>query len=84
MRENISSGTKWESEVGYSRLVKAGPMIFVSGTTSVDENGNIVVIGDSSEQAKFIIKKIEKSLKEVNATLLNVVRTRIFITNIED
>ncbi|MGD9535528.1 MAG: Rid family hydrolase [Candidatus Nitrosocosmicus sp.] len=84
MRENISSGTKWESEVGYSRLVKAGPMIFVSGTTSVDENGNIVVIGDSSEQAKFIIKNIEKSLKEVNATLLNVVRTRIFITNIED
>lgn len=59
-------------------------MIFVLGTTSVDENGNIVGIGDSFEQAKFIIKKIEKSLKEVNVTLLNVVRTRIFITNIED
>jgi enamine deaminase RidA (YjgF/YER057c/UK114 family) len=84
VRQNISSGTHWELEIGYSRLVKVGPMIFVSGTTSVDENGNIVGIGDSFEQAKFIIRKIEKSLKEVNATLLNVVRTRIFTTNIED
>lgn len=84
MRQNISSGTKWELEVGYSRLVKAGPMIFVSGTTAVDEKGNVVGGGDSYQQTKYILQKIEKALKEVNATLLNVVRTRIFTTNIED
>ncbi|MDF0680921.1 MAG: RidA family protein [Candidatus Nitrosocosmicus sp.] len=84
MRQNISTGSTWESEVGYSRLVKSGHLIFVSGTTSVDEEGNIVGLGDSYEQTKYVIQKIHMVLRKVNANLSDITRTRIFTTRIDD
>jgi enamine deaminase RidA (YjgF/YER057c/UK114 family) len=63
MRQNFSTGSTWESEVGYSRLVRSGSLIFLSGTTSVDEDGNIVGLGDSYEQAKYVIQKIHMVLR---------------------
>ncbi|VFJ14529.1 RidA family protein [Candidatus Nitrosocosmicus franklandus] len=82
MRRNVSSGTKWELEVGYSRLVKIGPMIFVSGTVAVDEDGDIVGLGGSYTQTKYIIQKIGRSLEQVGANLSSIVRTRIFTISI--
>lgn len=83
-RENFLSGSPWESKVGYSRLVKFGSFVFVSGTTAIDENGNVVGVGNSYKQTKYIIQKIEKSLNMVNTSLTEVVRTRIYTTNIEE
>ena len=83
-RINISSGTKWEDIVGYSRAVRIGNIIEVAGTTAVDENGDIVGIGDPGEQTKFILSKIEKALTSAGATIEDVVRTRMFVTNIDD
>lgn len=83
-RINISSGTKWEDIVGYSRAVRIGNIIEVAGTTAVDENGQIVGLGDPAEQTKFIFSKIEKALASAGATLHDVVRTRMFVTNIAD
>ncbi len=82
-RVNISSGASWEEKVGYSRVVKVDNHIFVTGTVAVDDDGEI--IGDTAfEQTDFIISKIEKFLNKVDATLKDVVRTRIFVTNIDD
>ncbi|MEE9430124.1 MAG: RidA family protein [Melioribacteraceae bacterium] len=82
-RINISSGTPWEDKVGYSRVVKVGNHIFVTGTVAINDDGNIV--GKTAfEQADFIISKIEQYLHKVNTTLKDVVRTRIFVTNIKD
>lgn len=81
-RKNISSGATWEAAVGYSRAVKAGPFIYVSGTTSVGENGEIVGEGDVYAQTKRIFEIIEKALSEAGASLKHVVRTRMFITDI--
>jgi enamine deaminase RidA (YjgF/YER057c/UK114 family) len=81
-RLNISSGAKWEDIVGYSRAVKIGNVIEVAGTTAVDENGNTVGINDPYEQTKFIIAKIEKALILAGASLKDVVRTRMFVTDI--
>ena len=83
-RNNIFSGSIWESIIGYSRLVKYGQQIFISGTTSIDEKGNIVGEGDAYLQTKNIIQIIEKSLKKTNANLTNIVRTRVFVTNIQE
>lgn len=83
-RINISSGTKWEDVVGYSRAVRIGNMIEVAGTTAVDEKGQVVGLGDPGEQAKFILSKIEKALTSAGATLNDVIRTRMFVTNIAD
>jgi enamine deaminase RidA (YjgF/YER057c/UK114 family) len=83
-RINISSGAKWEDIVGYSRAVRIGDIIEVAGTTAVDENGEVVGLGDSGEQTKFILSKIERALISTGATLKNVVRTRMFVTNIAD
>lgn len=80
-RVNISSGAKWEEIVGYSRAVRIGNVIEVSGTTAVNENG-IVGKGDAYEQTKFILSKIETALNQAGAVLEDVIRTRIFITNI--
>ena len=81
-RLNISSGVKWEDIVGYSRAVRIGDLIEVAGTTAVDENGRVVGINDPYEQTTFILSKIEKALIAAGGTLKDVVRTRIFVTDI--
>jgi enamine deaminase RidA (YjgF/YER057c/UK114 family) len=81
-RLNIASGAKWEDIVGYSRAVRVGSVIEVAGTTAVDEYGQVVGINDPYEQARFILSKIEKALIEAGASLEDVVRTRIFVTDI--
>ena len=83
-RINISSGAKWEDIVGYSRAVRIGNVIEVAGTTAVDENGQVMGLNDPGEQTKFILSKIEKALTATGATLKDVVRTRMFVTNIAD
>ena len=83
-RINISSGNRWEELVGYSRAVRIGNIIEVAGTTAVDEQGQVVGPGDAGEQTRFILTKIEKALGSAGATLNDVVRTRMFVTNIAD
>ena len=82
MRTNYSSGAKWENIVGYSRAVKTGNTIEVSGTVAVDDNGNTVGINDAYTQTRFIIQKIEKVLQQAGASLKDVVRTRMLVTDI--
>lgn len=80
--KKISSGAKWEDIVGYSRAIKAGNRVMVTGTTSVDENGEIVGKGDTYLQTKYIFQKIEKYLKEAGSSLEQVVWNRMFVTDI--
>ncbi len=80
-RKNISSRTQWEDIVGYSRAVRIGNIIEVAGTTAVDGD-KIIGEGDAYAQTKFIFQKIEKALKEAGAELNDVVRTRMFVTDI--
>jgi enamine deaminase RidA (YjgF/YER057c/UK114 family) len=81
-RLNISSGVIWEDIVGYSRAVKIGNLIEVAGTTALDEAGNLVGLNDAYQQTKYAIAKIEKALNSAGASLKDVVRTRLFITDI--
>jgi len=81
-RRKYSSGMKWESVVGYSRAIRVGNRIYVTGTTATDENGNIVGINDAYAQTVQIIKNIERALQALDATLENVVRTKMFVTDI--
>ena len=80
-RQNFSSGAKWESIVGYSRAVRVGNQVWVTGTVAADENG-VVGAGDVYEQARFVLQKIEKVLVQAGATLSDVVQTRIYVTDI--
>lgn len=81
-RTNYSSGAIWEDKVGYSRAVKLGNQIEVSGTVASDEAGNVVGKDNAYAQTKFILQKIEKVLHEAGASLSDVVRTRMFVTDI--
>lgn len=83
-RQNISSGTKWEGFVGYSRAVRIGNWIAVSGTTASDENSQPIAVGDPYGQTIYALRKIERALKQAGASLENVIRTRIFIVNTPD
>jgi enamine deaminase RidA (YjgF/YER057c/UK114 family) len=81
-REHYSSGAKWESAVGYSRAVRVGSRIYVTGTTATGAEGEIVGIGDGYAQTVQAIMNINRALKGLNAGLENVVRTRMFVTDI--
>lgn len=80
-RQLIASGAKWENIVGYSRAVRIGNIIEVSGTTAVEKD-RIVHVDDAYRQTRYVIQKIEKALKEAGASLEDVIRTRMFVTDI--
>lgn len=81
-RTNYSSGAKWEDIVGYSRAVRVGNVIEVTGTVAVDDDGEVAGNDDPYEQTRFVIKKIEKVLQRAGASLKDVIRTRMFVTDI--
>jgi enamine deaminase RidA (YjgF/YER057c/UK114 family) len=83
-RRRISSGTPWESLAGYSRAVRVGNTVWVSGTTASDADGNLQGGEDAYQQARYIFSKIERALSEAGASLRDVVRTRVYVARLDD
>lgn len=81
-RLHVLSGAPWEEIVGYARAVRIGNVVEVAGTTAVDERGDVVGVNDPGVQTRFILQKIEKALLQAGATLQDVIRTRLFVTDI--
>ncbi|GBL37591.1 rutC family protein in vnfA 5'region [Anaerolineaceae bacterium] len=83
-RRNISTNTPWETRFGYSRVVVAGGMVFVAGTVAADHTGRIHAPGNAAAQARYIYEKIGRALEQAGASLRDVVRVRVYLTNIAD
>ncbi|HET9014808.1 MAG TPA: RidA family protein [Thermomicrobiaceae bacterium] len=83
-RRRVASGSVWEAAVGYSRAVRVGSLVFVSGTTATDERGEVVGPGDPEAQARYALAKILAALREAGASASDVVRTRIYVRNVAD
>ena len=83
-RIHISSGTKWENYVGYSRALRVGNLVEVSGTVAVDDKGKLVGRNDPYEQTRFVLTKIKNALEEAGAKIEDVVRTRIYVSDINN
>ena len=82
-RQNISSGAPWEAIVGYSRAVRVGNTVHVAGTTAVDQEGKTLYPGNPYQQTRVILQKIEQALQEAGMTMADVVRTRLYVTNMD-
>ncbi|MFN7941091.1 MAG: RidA family protein [Thermoanaerobaculia bacterium] len=82
-RQNVYSGAPWEPKVAYCRAKRVGDAIYVSGTVAVDERGEVVAPGDMYEQSRYALAKIARALGELGATLADTVRTRAFVTDLE-
>lgn len=83
-RKNFGSGAPWEARVGYSRAVRVGDRVWVAGTTAADAEGNVLCPGDAYGQARAVFQKIEGALEQAGVRMKDVVRTRMFVTRIED
>lgn len=81
-RTSVSTGTSWEAMAGYARAVRVGNQIWVSGTTATDADGKVVAPGDPAGQARFILDKIERAVTQLGGSLRDVVRTRVFVSDI--
>lgn len=83
-RRRVDSGTPWEDAVGYSRAVRVGDRVEVSGTTATDEDGEVVGVGDPYAQTVQVVENVDRALAELDAGLADVVRTRTYVTDVDD